>query len=73
MKRQPKAIAVHYRDPVTAAALSLKNILLLLANFMYGTPERVQATMLFAIALALVGGIIAGDANQFSMHCTAAG
>ncbi|MGE0754220.1 MAG: hypothetical protein AB7L92_03570 [Alphaproteobacteria bacterium] len=73
MYRQPKAIAIKYNNPLSAAAISFKNMALLLADFMYGTPERVRMTYIFACALALLGATMVGDSHQLSNCAVPAG
>jgi len=49
----PKAIAIPYpeQNPFKAALHSAENFSKLAADFMYGSPKRIQYTMTFAIVL----------------------
>jgi hypothetical protein len=55
----PKAIAIAIpQNALAAAASSLKNCLKLSYGFMYGTTERTNATLWFALGLAVLGGVM---------------
>ncbi len=58
-----KAIAIKHNQPFSLAVTSAKNATALLVNFMYGTPERTNITLLFALGLALIGGLMFNDAS----------
>jgi len=52
----PKIVAIAIRQSaLTAAVVSLKNCIQLAHDFMYGTPERTNATLWFAFGLAVLG------------------
>lgn len=59
-----KAIAIKHNQPFSLALASAKNTFFAVIDFMYGTPERTNVTFLFALGLALMGGVMFNDASQ---------
>lgn len=59
-----KAIAIKHNQPFSLALVSAKNAFFAIVNFMYGTPERTNVTFLFALGMALIGGLMFNDASQ---------
>ena len=55
MKPRAIAIAAIHDNAITPAFSSAKNCLHFLADFMYGTPQRVCMTYAFAVGLAMLG------------------
>jgi hypothetical protein len=70
MKPRARAIAIAavQENPFSFAFSSAKNCLSFLADFMYGTPQRVCLTYLFAIGLAALGYLLqTADANALAV------
>jgi hypothetical protein len=65
--RKAIAIAATQKNPFQAAFTSASNALHLMLDFMYGTPERVRFTYMFAFALAMLGGVI--NETQNTLFC----
>ncbi len=65
LMRRPVALAIRETNPFVAALSSMKNMTYLLVDFMYGTPERVKVTLVFALALAALGGFMVDNSQQF--------
>lgn len=53
-----KAIAITARNPLGAAVHSARNFSHLVVDYMYGTPERTHVTMVFALAMAVLGVVL---------------
>ena len=64
-----KVIAIQQHHPFLLAARSAQNAFHLLIDFMYGTPERTKGTFLFALGLALLGGLMFNNASA-NQVCT---
>lgn len=67
--RKARAIAIFHDNAFALAFASATNTSRLLADFMYGTPERVKMTYIFAIGLAVLGGMLS-SAAQASQFCS---
>lgn len=68
MRKRPVAIAIPYEQSLLPAWKSARNFLLLVADKMYGTPERVRVTYACAVLLTLIAMIIgSGPSHAYSV------
>ena len=66
--RKAKAIAIAIeQNPFTLAIASFTDTVRLVVDFMYGTPDRTRLTCLFALGLAILGGML--DASAAATSC----